>query len=120
MKAEDIRGLVTTIIALLMVTAAFAAPENQSGPDADKPNIIFVLTDDMSWGELGCSGNRIIRTPNIDRLYEQSLRFRNFHVAPYSEPSVQEFPRGAILRADSRSIDERKARVFCRGYRYAV
>ncbi|WP_136080209.1 arylsulfatase [Pontiella desulfatans] len=77
-----------------MVTAAYAAPESRSGTDADKPNIIFVLTDDMSWGELGCSGNEIIKTPNIDRLYDQSLRFRNFNVAAYCAPTRAQLMSG--------------------------
>ena len=61
---------------------------------SEKPNVIFVLTDDMSWGELGCSGNEIIKTPNLDRLYNESLRFQNFNVAAYCAPTRAQLMSG--------------------------
>lgn len=91
---KHMKKLVAAVLSLVIFTTAYAAPDNQSGTDADKPNIIFVLTDDMSWGEMGCSGNKIIRTPNLDRLYEQSLRFRNFHVASYCAPTRAQLMSG--------------------------
>ncbi len=42
-----------------------------------KPNIIFLLTDDQRWDTLGCMGNRIIQTPNIDRLARDGVVFEN-------------------------------------------
>src|SRR4249920_3969948 len=42
---------------------------------ADRPNVIFILADDLGWGELGCYGQKMIRTPNIDRLAADGLRF---------------------------------------------
>lgn len=47
---------------------------------ADRPNIIFLLTDDQRWDSLGCMGNRIVRSPNIDRLAEQGVTFENHFV----------------------------------------
>ena len=41
----------------------------------DKPNIIFILADDLGYGDLGCYGQNKIRTPNIDRLAEEGMRF---------------------------------------------
>ncbi|MCX5646939.1 MAG: sulfatase-like hydrolase/transferase [Phycisphaerae bacterium] len=46
------------------------------------PNVILVLTDDQGYGDLGCLGNPAICTPNIGRLYGQSLRLPDFHVGP--------------------------------------
>ncbi|MEZ5403007.1 MAG: sulfatase [Bryobacteraceae bacterium] len=46
----------------------------------DAPNIIFLLTDDQRWDTLGCMGNRIIQTPNIDRLASQGVTFENHFV----------------------------------------
>ena len=60
----------------------------------ERPNIIFVITDDMSWGEIARTGNKIIRTPNLDCLYDQSLRFRNFHVASYCAPTRAQLMSG--------------------------
>lgn len=52
-----------------------------------RPNIIFILTDDQGMGDLGCTGNTILNTPNIDKLYSQSAHFTNFHVGPTCAPS---------------------------------
>ena len=72
----------------------FAMILNQGVGWSEKPNIIFVLTDDMSWGEIGRTGNEIIQTPNLDRLYDQSLRFRNFHVSSYCAPTRAQLMSG--------------------------
>ncbi|GAF05581.1 sulfatase-like hydrolase/transferase [Saccharicrinis fermentans] len=46
----------------------------------EKSNIIFVLTDDQQCGLLGCEGNPIVKTPNIDKLADDGVRFSNAHV----------------------------------------
>ena len=45
------------------------------------PNVVLIYCDDLGWGDLGCLGNRRIRTPNIDRLARQGTRFTSFYVA---------------------------------------
>jgi arylsulfatase A-like enzyme len=53
-----------------------------------KPNIVSILIDDMGWGDLGCFGNAEAKTPNIDRLAAEGLRFRHFYVnSPICSPS---------------------------------
>lgn len=47
---------------------------------AEKPNIIFLLTDDHRWDALGVMGNKIIQTPNLDRLAKEGTYFRNAYV----------------------------------------
>jgi arylsulfatase A-like enzyme len=51
------------------------------------PNVILVITDDQGYGELGCHGNSIIKTPNIDKLYYESIHLTNFHVGPTCAPA---------------------------------
>jgi len=51
------------------------------------PNVILVITDDQGYGELGCHGNSIIKTPNIDKLYHESIRLTDFHVGPTCAPT---------------------------------
>ena len=41
--------------------------------ESTKPNVVFVITDDQGYGDLGCHGNPIIKTPNLDRFYSESL-----------------------------------------------
>ena len=52
-----------------------------------QPNVVFVITDDQGYGDLGCYGNPIIQTPNLDRLHSQSLRLTNLHVGPTCAPT---------------------------------
>jgi arylsulfatase A-like enzyme len=56
-----------------------------------KPNIVFILADDLGYGDIGPSGQREILTPNLDRLAAQSLRFTNAYA-------------GAAVCAPSRSV----------------
>lgn len=43
--------------------------------DAPRPNIVFIMADDLGYGDLGCYGQKLIQTPNIDRLAEEGTRF---------------------------------------------
>ncbi|HEY3965995.1 MAG TPA: arylsulfatase, partial [Planctomycetaceae bacterium] len=52
-----------------------------------RPNIILVMTDDQGYGELACHGNPIIKTPHLDRLHRESVRFTDFHVSPTCSPT---------------------------------
>ena len=54
---------------------------------AEKPNIIFVLADDLGWAELGCYGNTFNETPNLDKLAKQGVRFTHaYAAAPVCSP----------------------------------
>ncbi|SNR31339.1 Arylsulfatase A [Lutibacter agarilyticus] len=46
-----------------------------------KPNIIFILTDDQQYGIMGCEGNEIVKTPNIDKLASEGIQFTNAHIS---------------------------------------
>ncbi len=52
-----------------------------------QPNVVFIITDDQGYGDLGCTGNPVISTPNIDQLYKESVRFTDFHVGPTCAPT---------------------------------
>jgi arylsulfatase A-like enzyme len=54
---------------------------------AERPNIILVMTDDQGYGDLGCTGNPVLRTPNIDRFSREAFRFTEFHVSPTCAPT---------------------------------
>ena len=55
--------------------------------DKKKPNVVFVLTDDQGYGDLGCTGNPWLKTPHIDEFYNDSVRLTNFHVGPTCAPT---------------------------------
>ncbi|MBM3891559.1 MAG: arylsulfatase, partial [Verrucomicrobia bacterium] len=63
--------------ALLLLFAASAL--SAAAADASKPNIIFILADDLGYGDLGCYGQKQIQTPNIDRLASEGMRFIHFY-----------------------------------------
>ena len=54
---------------------------------SSKPNVIFVITDDQGMGDLGCTGNPYIKTPNLDTFYSDAVRFTNYHVSTTCAPS---------------------------------
>ncbi|MDY4459869.1 MAG: arylsulfatase [Alloprevotella sp.] len=69
--------------------AALAAGAQQ------RPNIIYIMCDDMGYGDLGCYGQRLIATPNIDRLANQGMRFTQAYAgSPVSAPSRACFMTG--------------------------
>ena len=70
----------TIPLALLSASAADAKPQ-------ENPNVIFILIDDMGYGDMSCHGNPVFETRNLDRLHDQSVRFTQFHAAPMSTPT---------------------------------
>jgi len=54
-------------------------PLKLSNPSAPKPNVIIIYCDDLGYGDLGCYGNRVIRTPNIDGLARHGMRFTDYY-----------------------------------------
>jgi arylsulfatase A-like enzyme len=76
-------GTVVLAALTLMPPSLTAAP-----PAAARPNVVFILADDLGWGELGSYGQQKIRTPNIDRLAAEGMRFtRHYSGAPTCAPS---------------------------------
>ena len=71
-------------------------PSSKSNPDTNqRPNIIVVLVDDMRWEEFGAAGHNYIKTPNIDRLAREGVRFKNaFATTPLCSPSRASFLTG--------------------------
>jgi N-acetylgalactosamine-6-sulfatase len=65
------------------IALALGLLELGSLPAADpprKPNVVFILADDLGWGDLGCYGNRDTKTPNLDRLAAGGKLFTHFYV----------------------------------------
>ena len=54
---------------------------------AQRPNVIILITDDQGYGDLSCHGNPVLKTPHLDRLHDEAIRFTDFHVAPMCTPT---------------------------------
>ncbi|MEI6231645.1 MAG: sulfatase [Planctomycetota bacterium] len=66
---------------ILLAVVMFGALAIVMGAEpTQRPNILFILTDDQRWDALGCMGNTIIQTPNIDKLAGRGVLFRNHFV----------------------------------------
>jgi arylsulfatase A-like enzyme len=55
--------------------------------DKKQPNVVIVITDDQGYGDLGCTGNPVIKTPHLDRLANESVWLTDYHVAPTCSPT---------------------------------
>lgn len=74
-------------------TLSAAAAAFGSRATASKPNFVFVLTDDLGYGDIGCQGSRAIHTPHLDRMASEGARFTQF----YSGSSLCTPARAALL-----------------------
>jgi arylsulfatase len=76
------------LFCLVFACMVIASPGLAAPPATKKPNIIFILADDLGYAELGCYGQKKIRTPCLDRMAEQGIRFtQNYAGAPVCAPS---------------------------------
>jgi arylsulfatase A-like enzyme len=88
----DVRLRALVLVGLLfgVIPGAFGAEKSA------RPNIIFILVDDLRWDDIGCAGHPFSRTPNIDRLAREGAMFRNaFATTPLCSPS-----RASILTGE--------------------
>lgn len=76
------------LVLLTLVTPAMVFGQASAKP---KPNLIWILADDLGWGDLGCYGQKVITTPNLDRMAAEGMRFTHFY-------------SGATVCAPSRSV----------------
>jgi len=83
-----------SFVLLLSLALAFTSRPRIARPTAStRPNVVFILADDLGWADLGCYGNPFNRTPHLDTLALQGLRFTQaYAAAPVCSPS-----RAAIL-----------------------
>jgi arylsulfatase A-like enzyme len=70
------RGALVAGIAVLSWAALGLAAESK------RPNVLIIITDDQGYGDVGCHGNTMLKTPSLDQLARQSVRLTNFHVDP--------------------------------------
>lgn len=76
------------LLAVLIAMACFMPVTAKAASDlvGSRPNIVVMMPDDISFGAFSCYGGKM-KTPNIDDLFQRSLRFENFHVSPTCSPT---------------------------------
>jgi arylsulfatase len=79
MKLANLVGLACALLLNVIAPHVVAA--------AKRPNVIVVLSDDQGYGDFSCTGNPVLKTPNLDRLHDQGARLTDFHVAPMCTPT---------------------------------
>jgi arylsulfatase A len=83
-----LRNFLACLVALSALTPSAHA-------QAKKPNIVFILMDDMGYADIGCMGSKEIRTPNIDRIATEGVKLSNFYAnAPVCTPTRAAFITG--------------------------
>ncbi len=78
---------IKTSYAFLGAATVIIAPSCTDATHNERCNVLLVLVDDMGYSDLGCYGNTIIETPNLDALAENGIRINQFYSAARSSPS---------------------------------
>jgi arylsulfatase A-like enzyme len=76
--------------AVILIFAAIVVGVAVGGPAraAERPNIVYILIDDLGWSDLACQGNRLVETPRIDQFAQQGMRFTDaYAAAPVCSPT---------------------------------
>jgi arylsulfatase A-like enzyme len=79
-----------TLLVIFMVCGC--KPNAANSNKKLKPNVVLVITDDQGYGDMSCHGHPFLKTPELDDLAEESIRFTNFHADPTCAPT-----RSALL-----------------------
>ncbi|CAN5914252.1 hypothetical protein BH23PLA1_BH23PLA1_43940 [soil metagenome] len=101
-------GVAAMLMALLIMAPASSSADDEAKAPR-RPNVVFILADDLGWTDMGCYGSKYYQTPNIDRLAAQGMRFTDgYTCGPNCQPtraallSGQYGPRTGIYTVGSR------------------
>ena len=83
-----------------LVVGISACNKNEQS-NVNRPNIIFILADDLGWGDLSCLGQKTFKTPNIDKLADRGVRFTNNYVMGGHHGAISAPSRAMLLTGKS-------------------
>ncbi|CAZ97640.1 arylsulfatase [Zobellia galactanivorans] len=92
MRKRNSNYIVTAVLAVIFFSCKNESNTPKDIVAAKRPNVILIMTDDQGYGDLACHGSPYVKTPALDSLYAESVRFTDFHVDPSCSPT-----RAAIL-----------------------
>jgi arylsulfatase A-like enzyme len=84
----------TFLTSTALTAAALGAAKLTGAAARRRPNVIVILSDDQGYGDLSSTGNPVLKTPNMDRIAEEGVRFSDFHVTPVCTPTRGELMTG--------------------------
>ncbi len=70
------RLIMSAVLAVILLVNSAITLRTQS---RDRPNIIYIMTDDLGYGDLGCYGQKVVQTPNLDQLAAEGMRFTDHY-----------------------------------------
>ena len=93
-----VRQIIMAALGMIPTLANATSPRpiaDGANAQTSRTNIIFIMCDDMGYGDLGCYGQRLIETPNLDRMAQEGMRFTQAYAgSPVSAPSRASFMTG--------------------------
>ena len=93
--------LTATIFLVPGIVGPCAAAGNRADESSARPNVVFIMADDLGYGDLGCYGCPDIQTPELDRLAQQGVRLTDFYAnAPICSPTRYAFLTGRYQHRD--------------------
>ncbi|MBT5018314.1 MAG: sulfatase-like hydrolase/transferase, partial [Planctomicrobium sp.] len=102
--------LLSTLVLLPVLAATANAQElrlSDNSPTVKQPNVVFILADDLGFGDLGCYGHPYAKTPNIDGLAKSGTRFTRFYATGVTcQPSRTGFMTSRHPRSFERRIGD--------------
>jgi len=107
------KPLLNVLTVAVLVTSARPNAIVAASSSHSEPNVIIVLTDDQGYGDFSCLGNPVIKTPNLDKLHDESVRFTDFHVAPMCTPTRGQLMSGCDCLANG-AMNVSSGRSFLR------
>ena len=81
---------------------------------AEKPNVVFILSDNQSFYEMSCHGHADIKTPNIDRLADLNVELTNSHAPPFCSPVRSILQKNEKVFPKSRKPNGYRRAIFCK------
>lgn len=106
--SQKVFTLVSSLCALSAGSSLLLADSAAAPKHSQRPNIIFILVDDMRWDIMSCAGHPLVKTPNIDRIANAGVRFTSaFCTTALCSPSRAAFLTGATAEINGVKVNEK-------------